>query len=550
MTTSKTTVRAADHLVDQLVAQGIDQVFGVPGESYLPVLDALHDQQDKIRFVTFRQEGGAAMAADAYGKLTGKPGVCMVTRGPGATNASAGVHIAFQDSTPMILFIGQIARSMTEREAFQEIDYRRMFGQMAKWVAEIDDASRIQEFVTRAIRTATSGRPGPVVLSLPEDMLYDMIEQPAPPAPISTVRFQPAPDAMAQLKDRIGKAERPLIIAGGGGWTPKGVEALARFATTQNLPVTASFRSQALMNNEHPNYVGHFSVGTTPYLAEALASTDLLIAIGPRLGEMTTGGYTAIKSPIPDQALAHIFPSGEEIGRVYEPAVALVSDTESFCLAAAEWAPIVPEKFAKRLTDLRAKYVTFNDPSSVEGDPLAPYFAHMADVLPADAILCNGAGNYSGWLHRFYRYRAPGSQLAPTSGSMGYGLPGAIGAAATVPEREVYAIAGDGCFMMTSQEMATAVHHNLNLTVIVIDNGRYGTIRAHQEREFPERVSGTMLTNPDFTAFAQSFGASANKVEDLDAFKSALAEARFRGGVNFIEVPLDRSYLAPGKQLS
>ncbi|MEB8389408.1 thiamine pyrophosphate-binding protein [Rhodobacteraceae bacterium KMM 6894] len=543
-------IRAADHLVDQLTAQGIDQVFGVPGESYLPVLDALHGREDKIRFVTFRQEGGAAMAADAYGKLTGKPGICMVTRGPGATNASAGVHIAFQDSTPMILFIGQVARNMTEREAFQEIDYRRMFGQMAKWVAEIDDASRIQEFVTRAFRVAVSGRPGPVVLSLPEDMLYDMIEAPAVPARVSAPRFQPAPSTMAALKDQIAKAERPLIIAGGGGWTKTGIDALANFANQQGLPVAVSLRSQALMNNEHPNYVGHFSVGTTPYLADALANTDLLIAVGPRLGEMTTAGYTLIHTPVPDQALAHVFPAGEEIGRVYEPAVSLVSDTESFCVAAAAWKPIAPARFADRLTTLRASYVSFNDPASVEGDPLASYFGHMAEVLPEDAILCNGAGNYSGWLHRFYRYRAPGAQLAPTSGSMGYGLPGAIATAVTVPDREVYAIAGDGCFLMTCQEVATAVHHKLRLTMIVIDNSRYGTIRAHQEREFPNRISGTLLTNPDFCAFTRSFGAHATKVGDLDEFKSALAEARSRGGVNLIEVPLDHSYLAPGKQLS
>lgn len=550
MTSNNKTIRAADHLVDQLTAQGIERVFGVPGESYLPVLDALHGREDEISFVTFRQESGAAMAADAYGKLTGKPGICMVTRGPGATNASAGVHIAYQDSTPMILFIGQIARNMTEREAFQEIDYRRMFGQMAKWVAEIDDASRIQEFVTRAIRTALSGRPGPVVLSLPEDMLYDEIELPTAPALISTPRFQPAPDAMEELKSKIAKAERPLVIAGGGGWTSKGINALAEFACKQNLPVAASFRSQGLMDNDNPNYVGHFSVGTTPYLSKAIADSDLLIAVGPRLGEMTTGGYTMIKSPVPDQELVHVFPSGEELGRVYEPALSLVSDTESFCCAAAQLDPIAPSKFASNLTELRDTFVTFSNPDAVPNDPLASFFGHMTEVLPKDAILCNGAGNYSGWLHRFYHYRAPGSQLAPTSGSMGYGLPGAIGAAITTPEREVYAIAGDGCFMMTSQEMATAVHHKLRITVIIIDNNRYGTIRAHQEREYPKRISGTSLTNPDFTAFARSFGATATKVNGIEEFKTALADARNRGGVNLIEIPLDQSYLAPGKQLS
>lgn len=550
MNNDKQTIRAADHLVDQLVAQGIKQVYGVPGESYLPVLDALHGREDEIRFITCRQEGGAAMAADACGKLTGRPGVCFVTRAPGATNASAGVHIAFQDSTPMILFIGQIARNMTEREAFQEIDYRRMFGQMAKWVAEIDDASRIQEFVTRAIRTAMSGRPGPVVLSLPEDMLYDMIEAPAAPKWIDAPRYHPAPDTMAELKARIAQAERPLIMAGGGVWTPQGIAALAQFAETQNLPVTVSFRSQGLMNNDHPNYAGHFSIGQTPYLAEALAQTDLLIAIGPRLGEMTTSGYESVQAPVPKQALAHVFPAAEEIGRVFEPDISLVADTESFCRAAAEWEPIVPEKFAARTQALRAAYTHFNDPASIPDDPLAPYFAHLNDVLPQDAIFTNGAGNYSGWLHRFVRYRAPGSQLAPTSGSMGYGLPGALGAATTEPEREVYAFAGDGCFMMTCQELATACHHQLRLTVIVINNSRYGTIRAHQEREYPTRISGTELTNPDFCAFARSFGVEAERVADLAGFKAALAAARERGGVNLIEIPLDRAVLAPGKRLA
>lgn len=548
--TDNTTIRAADHLVDQLIYQGIDQVYGVPGESYLPVLDALHGREKDIRFVTCRQEGGAAMAADAYGKLTGRPGVCFVTRGPGATNASAGVHVAFQDSTPMILFIGQVARDMTEREAFQEIDYRRMFGQMAKWVAQIDDASRIQEFVTRAFRTALSGRPGPVVLALPEDMLYDSIQPPATPAIIETPRFQPAPDALQALQSRIAEAKHPLVIAGGGGWTPTGIDALARFAQTQNLPVAVSFRSQALMDNDHPNYVGHFSVGQTPYLARALAETDLLIAIGPRLGEMTTAGYSLIQPPCTAQEIAHVFPAGEEIGRVYEPALSLVSDTESFCRAAADWAPIAPDGFADRTRLLRAEYEAFNSPDSVPDDPLAPFFAHLNEVLPRDAIFCNGAGNYCGWLHRFIRYRTPGSQLAPTSGSMGYGLPGALGAATAMPDREVFAFAGDGCFMMTCQELATACHHALNLTVIVVNNSRFGTIRAHQEREFPARVSGTELTNPDFCALARSFGAGAARATDLDSFRTAIAQARERRGVNLIEIPQDRSILAPGKPLS
>lgn len=550
MTDRTNTIRAADHLVDQLVAQGIDAVFGVPGESYLPVLDAFYGREDTIRFITCRHESGAAMAADAHARLTGRPGVCFVTRGPGATNASAGVHIAYQDSTPLVLFIGQVARSMVEREAFQEIDYRRMYGQMAKWVAEIDDPTRLQEYVSRAFRTALSGRPGPVVLSLPEDMLYDQIAQPAPPAKAETPRFLPAASQMEDLRSRIANAQHPLILAGGGGWTATGIAALQSFAETQGLPVAVSLRCQSLINNEHPNYVGHFGIGPTPYLAEALNQTDLLIAIGPRLGEMTTGGYTLLEPPVPHVDLVHVFPSGEELGRVYEPALSLVSDTESFCRDISNWAPIDPDRFNPRTTQLRKSYEAFHAPSSVPDDPVAPMFAHLAETLPADTIMCNGAGNYAAWLHRFYSYRAPGSQLAPTSGSMGYGLPAAVGAGIAAPEREIFAIAGDGCFLMTGQEMATAVHHDLNLTVIVFNNHRYGTIRAHQEREFPDRISGTDLTNPDFCALARSFGATAFSANDLASFKDAVVSARATTGVSLIEVQTDPKLISPGKWLT
>jgi acetolactate synthase-1/2/3 large subunit len=381
-------------------------------------------------------------------------------------------------------------------------------------------------------------------------MLYDMIVPPAPPAPAQIPRFGPSKDTLEALKARIAEAKHPLVMAGGGGWTPKGIKALQSFAEVQNLPVAVSLRSQGLMNNDHLNYVGHFGVGVTPYLAEAIKQTDLLIAIGPRLGEMTTGGYTLLEPPVPHLSLAHVFPAGEEIGRVYEPEISLVSDTETFCSLAAGWDPIAPDRFASNTLALREKYVAFNTPASVGEDPLAPFFAHLAKTLPADAIVCNGAGNYAGWLHRFYRYRAPGSQLAPTSGSMGYGLPAAVGAAVCQPKREVYALAGDGCFLMTSQEMATAVHHKLNLTVIILNNSRYGTIRAHQEREFPDRISGTDLTNPDFCAFARSFGAEAHRTPDFESFSLALDTARSTGGVHVIEVPMEPTLLAPGKRLS
>ncbi len=542
-------IRAADHLVDLLVAQGTAHVFGVPGESYLAVLDALHGRNE-IEFVICRQEGGAAMAADAHGKLTGRPGICFVTRGPGATNASAGVHVAFQDSTPMILFIGQVARDMTEREAFQEIDYRRMFGQMAKWVAEIDDALRLQEFITRAYRVAMSGRPGPVVLALPEDMLTDQLIAPPAPRRVEPTRYVPAPEALAVLRDRIAASKRPLIMAGGGGWTPKASAALERFAETQGLPVSVSMRAQGVIDNTHPNYVGHFAVGKAPYLVDALAASDLLIAIGPRLGEMTTGGYSYLSPPVPQQSLVHIYPAPEEPGRVYEPDLALTADMESFCAAVACWDPIAPDRFAHDLAALKTQYQAYGDPDALGmNDPLAQMVDHLNNVMPEDTIVTNGAGNYAGWVHRFYRYRRHGSQLAPTSGSMGYGLPAAVGAAITSPEREVICFAGDGCFMMTCQELATAAHHNLRLTAIVVNNNRYGTIRAHQEAHYPDRISGTALTNPDFCAFARSFGATGTPVATLAEFREALAAGRKRGGVNLIEVAQDEGILAPGKPL-
>jgi len=535
-------VRAADHLVDQLVAQNVSHVYGVPGESYLPVLDALYQRESTISFITCRQEGGATMAADAHARLTGRPGVCFVTRGPGATNASAGVHIAYQDSTPLVLFIGQVARNMIEREAFQEMDYRRMFGPMAKWVAQIDDASRIQEYVSRAFRVALSGRQGPVVLALPEDMLYDEFPEPAAAKLIEAPVMPPAVDAMAELNALIRGASNPYVIVGGNGWRAEGLTALERWVEKQNLPVAASFRCQRILNNDHPNYIGHFSVGRTAYLDEAAKSSDLVISVGARLGEITTAGYSLFSSPVPSQPLVHIYPSGEELGRVYEPRLGIVSDVNSFCIEAASWDSCGE---SDRVEPLRAHYEHNNSLASTGEDATAAMFSHMADVLPHDAIVCNGAGNYAGWLHRFYRFRHPESQLAPTSGSMGYGLPAAIGAAVARPGREVFAIAGDGCFLMNSQEMATAMHHQLALTVIILNNARYGTIQAHQQREFPNRASGTELTNPDFLLYGKAYGAGTARVSTLDEFKEALAEARRHGGIQLIEVEQSREFIAP-----
>jgi len=535
-------VRAADHLVDQLVAQRVSHVYGVPGESYLPVLDALYQRESEISFITCRQEGGATMAADAHARLTGRPGVCFVTRGPGATNASAGVHIAYQDSTPLVLFIGQVARSMVEREAFQEMDYRRMFGPMAKWVAEIEDASRIQEYVTRAFRVALSGRQGPVVLALPEDMLYE--EFPRPPVAnfVEAPVMPPSAHAMSELNQLIHDASNPFVIVGGSGWNADGLAAFEQWVSVQNLAVAASFRCQRLLNNDHPNYIGHFSVGRVAYLDEAARASDLIISVGARLGEITTGGYSLFSPPVSSQALVHIYPSGEELGRVYDPKLGIVSDMNSFCIEAASWSACGDKK---RVKTLRQHYEHNNSLASTGEDKTAAMFSHMADVLPADAIVCNGAGNYAAWLHRFYRFRHSESQLAPTSGSMGYGVPAAIAAAVARPGREVYAIAGDGCFLMNSQEMATAMHYQLSLTVIILNNARYGTIQAHQQREFPNRASGTELTNPDFLLYGKAYGAGTARVSTLEEFKDALASAREQGGIQFIEVEQSREFIAP-----
>lgn len=539
-------LRAADHLVELLIGQAVSHAYGVPGESYLPVLDAFHDRADRIQFITCRQEGGAAMAADAHARLTRRPGVCFVTRGPGATNASAGVHIAFQDSTPMILFIGQVARGMIEREAFQEMDYRRMFGPMAKWVAEIDDASRLQEYITRAFRIACSGRMGPVVLALPEDMLYDEVALPPAPALIQSPAIRSDAASMETVRQLLESAKNPLVIVGGSGWTPTGLDAFAAWVENQHLPVAVSFRCQRLLNNDSPNYIGHFSVARTHYLDEAARSADVIVSVGARLGEITTAGYTLFNAPVPTQKLVHVFPSGEELGRVFEPTVGIVSDVNSFSVEAASWAPI---KAYANLSNLRKHYEQDNALDSAPDDPLAAMMAHLSNTVPHDSIVCNGAGNYAGWLHRFYRFRHFESQLAPTSGSMGYGLPAAVGAAVACPGREVYAIAGDGCFLMNSQELATAAHYGLSLTVIVINNARYGTIRAHQEREYPNRASGTELTNPCFTEYGKAFGADTAKVRSVDEFKLALDQSRIKGGLQLIEIEQDRTFLAPGKRL-
>ncbi len=455
--------RSGGHiLIDQLAIHGADTIFGVPGESYLEALDGLAGH-NKIKFITCRQEGGAAMMAEAYGKLTGRPGICFVTRGPGATNASSGVHVGFQDSTPMILLVGQVGRDMVEREAFQEIDYRRMFGQMAKWVAEIDDARRIPEMVSRAFFTATSGRPGPVVLALPEDMLTEFVET-ADAGPYHRVPIQPGAADMAKLAGMLAQAKQPLAIVGGAGWSETAAKDFEAFCAAHNLPVAASFRCQDLIDNGHPCYVGHAGVGINPKLAAFIRDSDLLLVVGARLGEMTTQGYTLIDIPRPKQKLIHVYPDPNEIGRTYQPDLAIVASGDAFAAAARSLKPAKPAapSPASRIVQGHAELVAYSKPLTSPGAvQLSQIVAWLRERLPADAIVTNGAGNYATWVHRFWQYRGFRTCLAPTCGSMGYGLPAAVAAKAVDPKRTVVAFAGDGCFMMTSQEFMTAVQHDL-----------------------------------------------------------------------------------------
>ncbi len=536
-------------LVDQLRLQGVETVFGVPGESYLEVLDALHDTPE-IRFVICRQEGGAAMMATAHGELTGRPGIAMVTRGPGATNASAGVHIAQQDSVPMILFIGQIDRGSRERDTFQEVDYRRMFGGMAKWVAEIEDPARIPEFVHRAFATAVSGRPGPVVLALPEDMLVEAASVPdgRPAAPVEPA---PAAAAMAELRSLLARAERPFVILGGGGWSDAGTEALARFLDANDLPAACGFRRQDLLRNDHRCYAGHIGLGPNPKLAERIEAADLVLAVGARLGETTSQSFTLLQVPRPAQTFVHVHNDPQELGRVYQPDLAIVSGLNRFAESAADLAAVPRRPWANATSDAHAAELAWRTPTRIAGElQLGELVASLAERLPPGTIVTNGAGNYAIWANRHFPYRGLGTQLAPTSGSMGYGLPAAIAAKLAQPERTVVCFAGDGCFLMTGQELATAVQHDLAIVVIVVDNGMYGTIRMHQEREHPGRVSGTALRNPDFAALARAYGAFGARVETTEQFLPAFDEAVASGRPALLHLLLDPEAITPRATLA
>ncbi|MCG7507487.1 thiamine pyrophosphate-binding protein [Mesorhizobium retamae] len=536
-------------IVEALEANGVDRMFCVPGESYLAVLDALHDSS--IRTVVCRQEGGAAMMADCQGRLTGKPGICFVTRGPGATNASAGVHIAMQDSIPMILFIGQIAGHAREREAFQEVNYKRFFGDIAKWVVEIDRAERIPELVTRAFAVATSGRPGPVVVSLPEDMLVSEVEAPAA-LPYTPVQTYPGAAELDALEMLLGSAKRPFAILGGTRWDPEAVAHMQTIAENWALPVGCSFRRQMLFDHLHPSYAGDVGIGINPKLGNAIKEADVVLLIGGRMGEMPSSDYTILKSPYPDQALVHVHADANELGRVYRPTLAINASPTAFVEAFAKRRPKAAPAWAAETAKLHDTYLTWSTtpktgPGAVQMGPIMDY---LESVLPEDAILTNGAGNYATWVHRFHRFRRFGTQAAPTSGSMGYGLPAAVSAKSVFPDREVVCFAGDGCFMMHGQEFATAVQYDLPIITVVVNNGIYGTIRMHQEREYPGRVEGTDLRNPDFAALARAYGGHGETVVKTEEFAPAFERARASGKPSIIEVQLDPEAITPTRTLT
>jgi len=537
-------------LVDQLKIHGVETVFCVPGESFLAVLDALYDARERIRLVVCRQEGGAAYMAEAHGKLSGRPGVAFVTRGPGATNASVGIHTAFQDSTPLVLFIGQVARGDQEREAFQEVDYRRMYGPLAKWAAQIDDPSRIPEMVAHAFALAASGRPGPVVLALPEDMLREPAAA-ADAGPYQRVEAHPAADDIAQLRRLLAAARQPLLLLGGSTWSAAAVEDITAFAERNRLAVATAFRRQDRFDNLHPSYAGDLGIGPNPKLLSLLERADLLMAVGPRLGEMTTGGYTLLSIPRPQLKLVHVHPGAEELGRVYQAELPINAGMAPFAAAAKALAPVESASWADASAAAHADYLAYTLPVASPGAVnLSEIIAAMREELPADTIVTNGSGNYAGWVHRFWRYRQYGTQLAPISGSMGYGAPAAVAAALAYPKRTVVSFSGDGCFLMNGQELATAMQYGAAPIFIVVNNGMYGTIRMHQEREYPARVSGTALLNPDFAALARAYGAHGERVERTADFAAAFARARRAGRAALIELCLDPEAITTRTTLS
>ena len=536
-------------LIDQLEAQGVSAAFTVPGESFLAALDGLHDS-NRIKTVICRQEGGAAMMAEAWGKVTGEPGICMVTRGPGAANAMAGLHVAQQDSTPMIMFLGLPGEKHEDREAFQEIETKSLFGSFVKWTAVIRSTTRIPEYVSRAFHVAKNGRPGPVVLGLPEDMLSALGQ--ADDAKAARLA-EPAPSAADEstFVALLAKAQRPLMIVGGPGWSAKIQKQVEAFADRFDMPVAAAFRFQDYIDNRHRCYAGHAGIGLDAKLAAGIGASDLLIVVGARLGEMTTSGYTLIEIPNPKQTLVHVHPSGNELGSVYRADLPINATAATFADLLESLPAPASKPWSATTKDLHGAYLTSLSPLVTPGSvQFAEVVRTVSDMLPENGIVTNGAGNYAGFVHRYTQYKGYRSCLAPTSGSMGYGLPAAIAAKLADPTRTVVNYAGDGCFLMTGQEMATAAQYGLDIVTIVANNGMYGTIRAHQERQYPERVVGTTLMNPDFAAYARAFGGHGEKVSSTAEFKPAFERALASRKPAIIEVEIDPEALTPRQTLS
>lgn len=538
-------------LIDQLLLNDINTVFAVPGESYLAALDALYGARNRIRVITCRQEGGAAFMAEAYGKVTGQPGVCFVTRGPGACNASIAVHTAMQDSTPMLLLVGQVAREMLGREAFQEIDFGRMFAPpITKMAVQINDACRIPETIHNALVTAKSGRPGPVVVALPEDMLVDecMVDD---GRPASGFHPHAAPEKITEMREVLANAARPIMILGGGGWTPEACTDIQNFAENNGLPTAVSFRRQDLFNNQNNFYVGDLSSGVDPSLVNRVKDSDLLLVVGARLGEMTTKGYTTITPPVAKQCLIHVYADSGELGKVFQPDVAILSGIPSFARQARAIDPVDGSVWANWAKSARKDYLKTQIPNNMIGKlDLAAVVNHLQEVLNSDTIVTIDAGNFSGWAHRFWQFQNPRTELGPTVGAMGYSVPAGVAAKIACPDQSVVSFVGDGGFMMTGQELATALQHGATPIILLFNNSMYGTIRMHQEREYPDRVIGTDLENPDFTALARAYGAHGERVERTEEFAPALRRAQASGKASVIELIVDPEHITTRNTLS
>lgn len=542
--------RLGGHLLaDQLVAQGVEHVFCVPGESYLALLDGLRDTG--IQITVCRQEGGAAMMADAHGKLTGEPGICIVTRGPGASNALAGVHIAKQDSSPLILLVGQVERGMRGREAFQEMDYRAVFGTQAKWVTEIDRAERIPELISRAFHVATSGRPGPVVIALPEDMLAETAQVADAPR-YEVIDTAPGVGQLADLQQLLAQAQAPVAILGGTRWNARAVWQFADFAQRHALPTAVSFRRQMLFPADHPCFIGDVGLGINPALFKRVADADLVLLVGGRLSETPSQAYTLMDIPVPKQRLAHVHPDAAELARIYRPTLAINTSPAAFAAALVGLQAPAQPTWTEGTRIMRESYLQWSDPTTVAPPgalQMSQVMAYLEKALPADAIMTNGAGNYATWLHRFHRFTRYGTQLAPTSGSMGYGLPAAVGAKRIWPDKTVVCFAGDGCFLMHGQEFATAVQYGLPIIVVLVDNGMYGTIRMHQEKHYPGRICATELKNPDFADYARAFGGHGERIETTEQFGPAFERALASGKPAILHCLIDPQAIAPSATL-